>query len=489
MVERRLSDLLGLTSDAASVMIKGITTDSRAVKRGDLFVALPGVNVDGRDFIDAAVSKGAAAVLSTKGAVVPGGRVPLIEVSNPRREYADLSANFYQGQPEHMVAVTGTNGKTSVAEFTRQLWAQLRLTSASLGTLGVRSAPVERPGGLTTPDPMALHAALYDLAKAGVTHAALEASSHGLDQYRLDGVNLQAAGFTNLTRDHLDYHGTEISYLFAKARLFGELLSPDATAVINIDAPYGREVDDLTWGRGLKRITVGRSEKATLQIIDVVPSVGAQALTVLADGKTHKITIPLIGSFQAENAVLAAGLVMATGYSAEEVLPHIAKLKGVPGRMEFMGKTVSGGAVYVDYAHTPNGMETALKAARAHNPSKISIVFGCGGNRDKGKRPEMGKVAADGADNVIITDDNPRYEDAATIRSEVLAACPDALEIADRKEAIAKAINDLKKDEILMITGKGHELGQTVGDNILPHSDLAEVTRILSDQRRGVSDA
>lgn len=488
MGEKRLSDLLGLPSIGEGVVIKGITADSRLVKAGDLFVALPGTVVDGREYIDAAIEKGASAILTLKGTKVKNTDIPLIESRNPRRKYAELAAKYYGKQPENMVAVTGTNGKTSVAEFTRQLWARMYVNAASLGTLGVRSTAVERPGGLTTPDPMALHEVLAELAEAGVTHAALEASSHGLSQHRLDGVTLKAAAFTNLTRDHLDYHGTEANYFYTKLKLFGDLLTPDSAAVINIDAPYGRAVEEFCWGRGLKRYTVGHASDAYMQILSITPKQGFQQLAVKVEGKTYDIRIPLIGFFQAENALMAAGLVMATGYQPDDVLPHISTLKGVPGRMEFMGKTVMGGSVYVDYAHTPNGMETALKSARAHKPSKISVLFGCGGNRDAGKRPQMGAIAEELADKIFITDDNPRFEDPQVIRSEILAATPSAVEIPNRKEAIKAAIEQLGKDEILLINGKGHELGQSVAGEVLPHSDLAVVTQILTDMRREAAD-
>lgn len=483
-MQRTLSELLGVNSKNASLMVNGLTADSRLVSKGFIFAALSGSELDGRDYIDSAIKAGASAILAPQGTQADFGAIPVIEDKNPRRKYAEMAAAFYGHQPETMVAVTGTNGKTSVADFTRQIWDLNGCNAASLGTIGVKSKAVNLPGGLTTPDPMTLYKDFYALAEAGVSHACVEASSHGLDQYRLDGVKLDAAAFTNLTRDHLDYHHNETSYFYAKARLFGELLAPKSTAVVNIASPYGKMVDDLCWGRGLNRLTVGYDDMASFFIKDVTLLAKGQKVTTHFDGKDYTVNVPLVGGFQIENALLAVGLATATGIKPQDALASLENLTGVSGRMEYMGTSPSGGSVYVDFAHTPAGLETVLTAARAHKPSKLSVVFGCGGNRDVGKRPIMGEIAARLADSVVITDDNPRHEDASLIRKEIKAACPNAIVIGDRTAAIEEAIRALHEGDMLIIAGKGHENGQIVGDDILPHSDLDIVAELLSSQVR-----
>lgn len=479
-MQRTLSELLGVNSKNASLKVSGLTADSRLVSKGFIFAALSGSELDGKDFIDSAIKAGASAILAQQGTQADFGAVPVIEDINPRRKYAEMAAAFYGRQPETMAAVTGTNGKTSVADFTRQIWELNGLNAASLGTIGVRSKALNLPGGLTTPDPMTLYKDFYTLAEAGVSHACVEASSHGLDQHRLDGIKLDAAAFTNLTRDHLDYHLSEASYFYAKARLFGELLAPKSTAVINIASSYGKAVDDLCWGRGLNRLTVGYDDRASFSIKEVTLLPKGQKVTICFDGKDYTVNVPLVGGFQIENALLAVGLATATGIRPQDALESLENLTGVSGRMEYMGATASGGSVYVDFAHTPAGLETVLMAARAHKPSKLSVVFGCGGNRDTGKRPIMGEIAARLADRVIITDDNPRHEDASLIRKEIKAACPNAIVIGDRKTAIEEAIAALQDGDMLIIAGKGHENGQIVGDDTLTHSDLDIVAELLT---------
>lgn len=476
-----LAQLLGGSQVSGDVEISGMTVDSRHVGRGDLFVALPGAKVDGRKFIPDAIKAGAAAILTTHGGAM-GATVPVIEDANPRRRYAELAARFHATQPPVQVAVTGTNGKTSVADFTRQIWQAVGYSAASIGTLGVRSTPVRKPGGLTTPDPMALHAVLEELSEAGVDHAALEASSHGLDQYRLDGVRLSAAAFTNLTRDHMDYHKTEQGYFYAKARLFGDLLGPGAGAVINVDDPWGLILEDIAWARGLRILTVGRHEKAVLRLLDQAVTPTGQDIRVLFGGKEFRVSLPLVGAFQAHNALVAAGLAIVAGADADKVFPALESLEGVPGRMELMGLTEAGGAVFVDYAHTPDGLRTVLEAARAHHPSRLKVVFGCGGDRDAGKRPQMGAIASELADEVFVTDDNPRSEDAGAIRKQILAACGKATEIGDRGKAIAHAVASLNDGDMLVVAGKGHEEGQLVGEQMLPFSDIETVKAILGGQ-------
>lgn len=478
-----LTQLLGGRRIAGDVRISGMTVDSRSVHEGDLFVALPGTKIDGRKFIPDAIKAGAAAILTTEGAAGDAPGVPVIEDANPRRRYAELAARFYGEQPACQVAVTGTNGKTSVADFTRQIWECLGEPAASMGTLGVRSKLIERPGGLTTPDPMKLHEMLRDVAGAGVGKVALEASSHGLDQYRLDGVRLQAAAFTNLTRDHMDYHRTEQGYFYAKARLFGELLGPGAGAVINVDDPWGLILEDIAWARGLRILTVGRAEKAVMRLLSQEVTQTGQSLRVLFGGRTFDVDLPLVGEFQAHNALVAAGLVIVTGVDAGKVFRALENLEGVPGRMELMGTSQTGGAVFVDYAHTPDGLRTVLKAARAHGPNRLKVVFGCGGDRDAGKRPQMGAIAADLADDVYVTDDNPRSETAGDIRQQIMVACSGAAEVGDRRAAIEAAISSLAEGDMLIIAGKGHEEGQLVGDQMLPFSDIETVKEILAGQR------
>ena len=475
-----LSILLGISPQAAEVQISGLTADSRRVSPGDLFVALPGAVVDGRDYIDQAIKAGAVAILSTPDVKVFAD-IPLITDKNPRRKYAELVARFYNKQPAHMVAITGTNGKTSIADFVRQIWSAEGMVSASMGTLGVISDRLNHPGGLTTPDPAHIHKALSDMATSGITHAALEASSHGLDQHRLDGVDIEAAGFANLSRDHMDYHKTENHYFYTKARLFGELLRPGKLAVINTDGRWGQMLEDLTWGRGIDILTTGRNAGAGIRLVDIEPNSAGMVLTVNYGGVSSKIKLPLIGGFQADNALLAAGLATSSGMTMATAFERLEGLAGVPGRMEYIGATHKGGSVYVDYAHTPDGLETVLTAARAHNPAKLHVVFGCGGDRDTGKRPMMGEVAARCADTVFVTDDNPRTEDAAPIRAQILVACPQAKEIGDRAKAIAAAMEGLQADDMLIIAGKGHEEGQLVGDQIIPFSDIATVRHLLGD--------
>jgi len=474
-----LAQLLGGEKAKGSVEITGLTVDSRCVHKGDLFVALPGAESDGRAFINDAIKAGASAVLTTPGVSIDNASFPIVEDTNPRRRYADMAARFYRQQPENQVAVTGTNGKTSVADFCRQLWQGMGLSAASLGTLGVRSEVYGEPGGLTTPDPMALHSTLNTLSSHGVNYTAIEASSHGLDQYRLDGVRLKAAGFTNLTRDHLDYHKSEQGYFYAKARLFGELLNPGDTAVINIDSSWGAVLDDIAWARGLDKLTVGTSRDAALQLVNQNISATGQQLDVTFGGVRYEVDLSLIGGFQAENALLAAGLVIASGAGADQCFAELSNLTGVSGRMELIGVTAKGGAVYVDYAHTPAGLETVLQAARAHKPSKLHVVFGCGGDRDTGKRPQMGRVAGALADYVYVTDDNPRGEVPSAIRREIMAAVPEAKEIDNRGAAISEAMEALQDGDMLIVAGKGHEEGQQIGDTILPFSDIEVVKKLL----------
>jgi len=435
----------------------------------------PAARSIGRAYIADAVARGARRRPGRCRAPTPIGAA-LIADDNPRRGFARLAARFNGSQPAIMAAVTGTNGKTSVAVFTRRIWRELGFAAASLGTLGISSPAGEEPGGLTTPDPATLHRRLAELAKAGVTHAAMEASSHGLNQYRLDGVRIAAAGFTNLTRDHLDYHIDMAAYAAAKLRLFTELLPAGGGAVINADDPLAPRLAEIARGRGHHLLTYGAAAGCDLRLERRDPDGDGQALSLRILGRPVETYLPLPGAFQAGNALCALGLVIACGGDPQAAVAALPGLQGVPGRLQRIGARGAGGSVYVDYAHTPDALKTILTALRPHAGRRLSVVFGCGGDRDAGKRPLMGRIAADLADDVVITDDNPRGENPAAIRRQILAACPGAREIGDRAEAIAAAVAALEDGDILVIAGKGHERGQIVGATTLPFDD-GEVAR------------
>jgi len=472
-----LRDLLGPEAAApAGVSASGIATDSRKVRPGDVFFALPGSRADGRQFILDAAQKGASAIVSD-GAKPEGLSVPFVRVESARLALARAAARFYARQPKTIVAVTGTNGKTSVASFTRQIWTALGFPAASVGTVGVTSPKGEIKGSLTTPDPVALHQLLDQLAGEGVTHLAMEASSHGLDQRRLDGVRLAAGAFTNLTRDHLDYHRTMEAYLAAKLRLFDTLLPEGASAVVDADQPDAGPVANVAKQRGLKFFSVGRAGH-DLKLVDVQREGFSQTLAVEAGGEKHSVKLPLVGDFQVANALVAAGLAVVTGAKAADALAALASLKGASGRLELVGDK-QGAPVFVDYAHTPDALENALEALRPYVRGRLAVVFGAGGDRDPGKRVLMGAAALEHADKIYVTDDNPRSEDPATIRAAIMAATPGAHEIGDRGEAIALAIAELAAGDVLLIAGKGHETGQIVGDRTLPFSDQAAARAAL----------
>jgi UDP-N-acetylmuramoyl-L-alanyl-D-glutamate--2,6-diaminopimelate ligase len=396
--------------------------------------------------------------------------VVLIEDTNPRRRLALLAAAFHGEQPAHIAAVTGTNGKTSTAQFTRQLWQALGHKAGAMGTLGLVADGFPETPSLTTPDPVALHATLADVARGGVTHLAMEASSHGLDQFRLDGVVVEAAGFTNLTRDHLDYHGTMAAYLQAKLALFDRVMPKGATAVINADIPEFEQIASTAHARKQTVIGFGTAGKE-LRVIDATPLPHGQRLELELFGKRRTLELPLVGRFQVWNALCALGLVIGTGTDAEQAADCLVNLTGVRGRLEMVATLPNGAAVYVDYAHTPDGLETVLRSVRPHTHGRLSVVFGCGGDRDKGKRPMMGRIAAELADRVIVTDDNPRSEVPATIRAEVMAGCPGATEVDDRAKAIALAVGELGPGDVLVLAGKGHEQGQIIGNEVRPFDD------------------
>jgi UDP-N-acetylmuramoyl-L-alanyl-D-glutamate--2,6-diaminopimelate ligase len=482
-----LGELFGLEaklpSGLASVPIEGLAADSREVKSGYLFAALPGVNADGARFIHDAVERGAAAVLVARGANAKSARAAIIEDSDPRRRLALIAARFFGLQPKTTVAVTGTNGKTSFASFVRQLWTGLGFQAASLGTVGVVSPRGTEILKHTTPDPIELHRILAALARDGVTHLALEASSHGLQQRRVDGVTLAAGAFTNFSRDHLDYHASFEDYFAQKLRLFTELLPQGACAVIDVDSEPGLRVATICEARGLRLLSVGRAGK-TLRLLSAEIDGFGQALVIEHDGTRLEVRLPLVGGFQASNALVAAGLAMATGAEAASVLPMLALLHGARGRLDLAGTANGGAPIFVDYAHTPDALAKALDALRPYVANRLIVVFGCGGDRDKGKRPEMGAVAIAKADMAIVTDDNPRSEDPASIRSQILAAAPGAIEIGDRAAAIADAVAKLQPGDVLLVAGKGHETGQTTGKTVISFSDHDAVIAALSQEAR-----
>jgi UDP-N-acetylmuramoyl-L-alanyl-D-glutamate--2,6-diaminopimelate ligase len=467
----------------AHLDIAGVTADSRHVVPGDLFAALPGSRADGRRFIAEAVQRGAVAVLAPVGTQWPPGVPPrpFIFDPEPRQSLARIAAMLAGPQPDMVVAVTGTNGKTSTVEFTRQLWASTGTSAASLGTLGL-IAPGFDPGpGLTTPDPVSLAETLAGLARHGVNRAAMEASSHGLDQFRLDGVKLAAAAFTNLTRDHLDYHGTLETYRQAKLRLFETLLPAGSPAIAHsdMDAETLDALRSIALRRGLDLRTVGE-QGTRFRLIETQPLPDGQDLTLLVDGQRRHVVLGLPGRFQADNVLLAAALVEALGLS--DVLDRLPVLRGVRGRMERAARLPNGAVAYVDYAHTPDALDRLLTALRPHTNGRLHVVFGAGGDRDRGKRPLMGQAALRFADAVIVTDDNPRTEAPATIRSAILAACPGAMEIGDRAKAIETALNNLAAGDVLVVAGKGHEQGQIVGANVLPFDDVSVIRRLAGCQ-------
>ncbi len=477
----RVSDL-GLTARSGrDPALSGLTVDSRAVRAGMLFAALPGSQVHGARFIAAALERGAVAILTdAAGArmaaeVLAESEVALVVAEDPRAALACAAALWFGAQPDVMVAVTGTNGKTSVATFTRAIWAALGHEAINIGTTGIEGAWTA-PSGHTTPDPITLQRLLAAAAKGGVTHAAMEASSHGIDQRRLDGVRLRAAGFTNLTQDHLDYHGTMEAYFEAKAQLFTRLLPEDGVAVVNLDGAKGSDMAELALSRGLRVLTVGKGQGADLQIAATRPDATGQEVRYLWQGRAFQTRLALIGAFQAENVAVAAGLAIAAGEAPEAVLGVLPRLTGVRGRMQLAATRRNGAAVYVDYAHTPDAIETALRALRPHVMGRIVVVFGAGGDRDRTKRPLMGAAARAHADVLYVTDDNPRTEDPASIRRATLEACPDAHEVGDRAEAILRAVDALLPGDALLIAGKGHESGQIVGTDIYPFDDVEQAS-------------
>ncbi|MET0444471.1 MAG: UDP-N-acetylmuramoyl-L-alanyl-D-glutamate--2,6-diaminopimelate ligase [Pseudorhodoplanes sp.] len=476
-----LDGLSGLPLAAAEVEIGGVTADSRAAKPGDLFVAISGNKTDGMKFAADAVKAGAVAIVSEQ-AGQGGAGVPYVTVPNARHTLSLAAARLYPRQPATIAAVTGTSGKTSVAAFTRQIWEAAGYPAASIGTIGIVSPKGETYGSLTTPDPVELHRTLDALAGEGVTHLAMEASSHGLDQHRLDGVRVSAGGFTNLSRDHLDYHPDLESYLRAKLRLFEELILPGGAAVIAADHEQAARVKQAASGRGLRVFTVGR-DGDDLRVERTSIDGYAQSLTLQFESKRYELHLPLVGEFQIENALVAAGLAIVTGTPADAVFSAMEDLEGAKGRLEFVGRRGKA-PVFIDYAHKPDALSKTLEALRPYVKKRLVVVFGAGGNRDPGKRPMMGAIAAEMADKVVVTDDNPRNEKPATIRAAILAAAPGAIEIADRGAAIRETIAALEDGDVLVVAGKGHESGQIVGEQVLDFSDHDAVAAALGGKAR-----
>jgi UDP-N-acetylmuramoyl-L-alanyl-D-glutamate--2,6-diaminopimelate ligase len=477
----KLADLqlenVQLDARQAGIDIVGIAADSRKVKAGFLFFAIAGAKADGAHFARAAAAAGAVAVAAEQRPDGLPADVVFVPVANARRALALAAAKFFPRQPGTIAAVTGTSGKTSVAAFTRQIWSALGFPAASIGTIGVVSPTAETYGSLTTPDPVELHRTLDRLAGEGVTHLALEASSHGLDQRRLDGVRIAAGTFTNLSRDHLDYHPTIEAYLAAKLRLFEELIAPSGTAVIDVDDCYAGQVVAAAKKRGLKIMTVGVNGD-DIKLIGGAIDGFAQVVSIGYGGREFKVKLPLVGAFQVQNAAVAAGLAIATGAETARVFAALEHLTGAKGRLELAGAK-NGAPIFIDYAHKPDALKKALEALRPYASGKLVVVFGAGGDRDSGKRPIMGRIAVENADRVIVTDDNPRSEQPSAIRAAILAATPGATEIGDRNAAIRAGIAALKTGDVLLIAGKGHETGQIVGDRVLPFSDHDAVAAAL----------
>jgi len=480
-VIRALASLLpeGLTApaEAAALEITGLALDSRKVQPGDLFAALPGVKTDGRNFIPMAVEKGAVAVLAPRGTDAP---VPVIEADDTPGALAAMAARFYSHQPDVIAAVTGTNGKSSTVEFLRQIWASAGHEAACLGTLGVTRASGRTEVGYTTPDAIALHRSLNALVDDGVTHLAMEASSHGLKQRRMDGVRVTAAAFTNLTQDHLDYHPDFEDYFASKVRLFNALSEAGSPAVIWMDNDWAPRVAEACRAAGLEVIEAGWRGR-DLAVSEILPHAASQEVSFTWRGAERRVDLPLIGEFQTSNALVAAALAIATGVEPDVAFVALNNLTGVAGRLQQVGQAANGAPILLDFAHTPDGLDHLLRAARPHTRGRIHLVFGAGGDRDPSKREKMGAVAAKLADRIVVTDDNPRSEEPAVIRAAILKGCPGAEEIGDRESAIRAGIECLEAGDVLLIAGKGHETGQIVGDRVIPFDEPSIVQRILAE--------
>lgn len=482
----RLSELMRQGTAPHDPVIAGLTLDSRKVQPGYLFAALAGAKADGAAFVADAVRRGATAILAATDAALPplDPAIAVVRDANPRRRIALMAASFSGLQPATIAAVTGTNGKSSTVHFVRHLWAALGFKAASVGTLGIVSPGFGREAGLTTPDPVQLHADLATLAREGVTHLAIEASSHGLDQHRLDGLRLSAAAFTNLTHEHLDYHASMDDYFAAKARLFDQLLPPGGTAVVNADSDRAPLLAEICRRRGIRYWSYGQ-KGAELKLVADTPTMAGQHLVIELLGRRYEVDLPLVGGFQASNALAALGLVAATGGHTSRAVAALDSLSGAPGRLELVARHRTGAPIYVDYAHKPEALETVLRTLRPFAKGRLVLVFGCGGDRDRAKRPVMGEIATRLADLTIVTDDNPRSEEPPAIRAEIVRGIPAdrrnwVEDLADRHHAIEQGMAALKgPDDLLLIAGKGHETGQTI-KGVTHHFDDAEVARELA---------
>lgn len=483
-VARPLSDLLSsnvaFSDHAKTVLVSGITADSRQVEQGFIFAALKGSNLDGTRFVAQAIEAGAVAILVDQS-ISLDATVPVLAVSNPRRELAQIAARLYPAQPEVIAAVTGTAGKTSVAAFLRQIWKMAGKQAASVGTVGVVSDVENVYGSLTTPDPVALHKTIDRLAKAGVTHLAIEASSHGIDQFRLDGVKISTGGFTNLGRDHMDYHATVEEYFDAKMGLVERLLPKGADFVVEPESPFGAQAAERASAAQLNVLSVGENASG-IELVSLERAGFAQKMVLKFADETHDVLLPLVGRFQVSNALIAAGMAYSTGVAPRIIIDALQGLKGESGRLEYVGETGTGALVFIDYAHKVEALENVLEALRPYADNKLVCLFGCGGDRDHGKRALMGAISGKLADKTIITDDNPRSEDPATVRAMILEAVPEAIEIGDREQAIFSAINEAEAGDVIVIAGKGHETGQIIKDKTLPFSDHEVVARALNAQ-------
>lgn len=472
-----------LEKNTGSREITSITCDSRSVVPGSLFAAFSGAETDGYNYIGNAIDKGAVAVLTDR--IIPSslkekGVVEILS-SLPRKDYALAASKFWSKQPPKIAAVTGTNGKSSVVDFLRQIWKSIGYNSSSVGTLGIITESGLKNLQHTTPDATRLRQTFSQLANENVTHCAVEASSHGLEQYRLDGTILSAGAFTNLTRDHLDYHDSFDSYRNAKKRLFTELLSQNSIAIVCADSGEDSEnFLQVAENRKLRTLSYGWKGR-DLKLKELMPKRSSQKATVFWQGSDYSVEIPLIGEFQVLNALCAGGIALGMNEDWESVKAGLESLRPVSGRLEFVGKSEVGTQIYVDYAHTPDGLDTVLRSVRPHTKGKLAVVFGCGGDRDTGKRMRMGEIASRYSEGIIVTDDNPRTENPASIRAEIIKGCPNATEIGDRREAIAHALNHLDKNDTLLIAGKGHETGQIIGNEVIPYSDQEVVLNLIGN--------
>ena len=478
-----LSDLICSSEENSSIKILGITSDSREVRPGYLFAAFSGAREDGVKFIPDAVDRGAVAILVKTGTKINSSKALVISDKNPRNKFARIASRFYSSQPEWIAAVTGTNGKTSVAIFATQILEKLGERAAAIGTLGVQGCDSSATISLTTPEPVALHKELSKITEYSVSHVVIEASSHGLDQHRLGGINCKAAAFTNLSHDHMDYHKTFEKYLFAKKRLFSEILNTNGIAVINRDTVEYKYLESVCNEKNLKIISYGFHKGSDLKLSSTTPCDDGQKIKISIEGKKYTFILPLFGSFQSHNALCALGLVIASGKSIADSIDAMKFLTGVRGRMDLVAKLQNNSKIFVDYAHTPAALESTLLASREYCKNNVYLVFGCGGDRDKIKRKKMGKIADKYADKVFVTDDNPRNEDPKSIRDEILQSCPKAIDAGDRKNAIELALKHLRENDVLLVAGKGHETDQVVGKEIRSFDDFVEINETIKRLR------